>query len=533
MRGLSAGRVQSVVLRIIAEREKEIKNFKAQEYWTIEVDLKKNKEEFQASLIKQNNKKISQPGIEKEKEARVIAEDLKKAAYWVSQLEKKITKKNPLPPFTTSTLQQTAGQRFRFSAKFTMRIAQELYERGLITYHRTDSFNLSKESLRKASEIIKSRYGRDYYPEKPNYYKTKSQSAQEAHEAIRPSYPEKNPECSEIKNKLTAPQIKIYDIIWRRFLASQMKPALLNSYKADILAQPSESKNFPSKNKNYLLRVSGQQIKFDGFLRVYPLHLEESLLPDLKEKDALDFVKEHISQHFTQPPARYNEASLIKFLEKEGIGRPSTYAPIIDTIQKRNYVAKDEKKRFFPTEIGVMVNDILREHFPKIVDIKFTSQLENKLDQIAAGREKWDKVLDDFYQSFEKNLEKKYQEVPKKEFTEQTDKTCPKCGKPLVIKRSRFGKFYSCSNFPECDYKKSLPKPDLGINCPKCKKGKIVEKRTRKGKIFYGCNQWPQCDFALWDKPTGERCPLCGSLLVETKNKKIKCSNKDCSYGKK
>jgi len=517
-RGLSAGRVQSVAVRLVMEREREVENFKPQEYWSITALLKKlvktQSVEFAATLIKKDNKNIPKLGIKIKKEAEKIIQDLKSAEYQVINIEKKEVKRNPFPPFTTSTLQQEAWRRFRFPAKLTMQLAQRLYETGKITYHRTDSLNLSSLALGTAKKFITENYGQNYHQFRK--FKTKAKGAQEAHEAIRPTYVDKTPEALKIQAKLDDRQYKLYDLIWRRFIACQMASAVFDSMVVDI------------KAKNYIFRATGQTLKFDGFLKVYPIKYEETELPALKKEEVLELVRLITQQHFTQPPARYTEATLIKALEAQGIGRPSTYAPIISTVQERNYIEKDERKYFRPTEMGLVVNDLLVEHFPKIVNIKFTANMEEDLDKIAQGQKQWQKVIKEFYAPFSQNLEKKYQAVSKKEFTEKpTEKICPKCGSPLLIRLGKFGKFYACSKFPKCRYTESLPENLLGIKCPKCKKGDIVEKRTKRNKIFYGCNRFPKCDFALWDKPINKTCPKCGSLLVE-KNKKIICSNKAC-----
>jgi len=508
-RGLSAGRVQSVAVRLVVEKEREIEKFKPQEYWEISALLSKQngKREFEARLRSE---------IKNEKEAQDIIKDLETAEYEIKNIEKKETKRNPLPPFTTSTLQQEAWKRFRMPAKFTMRIAQSLYERGHITYHRTDSVNLSKMSLAMAKKYIEENLGNDYWPGFFRQYKSKGKT-QEAHEAIRPTYPEKSPE----KMNLEKNQQKLYDLIWKRFIACQMKEAVFDSTNLEITA------------KKYIFGANGQILKFDGFLKVYPLKYSETELPELKKGETLDLKKLIPSQHFTQPPARYTEASLIKELEENGIGRPSTYATIISTIQTRNYIQKNEQKRFAPTEIGVVVNDILVEHFPIIVDINFTAKMEDELDEIAMGQDNLVKTCRDFYGPFEKNLEEKYQEVNKKDITEKpTDKICPKCGSPLLVRLGKYGSFYACSAFPKCRYTEPLEKNTLGIKCPKCDTGEIVEKRTKGRKIFYGCNNFPKCKYALWDKPINETCPKCGSLLIETKRKQIKCSSKDCDFVK-
>ncbi len=515
-RNLSAGRVQSVAVRLIVQRENEIKNFQSEEYWSLGIVLKKQNEsaEFEAILSKIKNQSIPKPGIKTKKQIDDILKDLEGAEYKVFNLEKKETKRNPLPPFTTSTLQQEASKKLKFPAKMTMRVAQDLYEKGFITYHRTDSLNLSNQSLSQAKNFISKEFGVEYCLEFPRKFKTKNR-AQEAHEAIRPTNAENTPE----KLSLEPRQAKLYKLIWSRFIASQMSQAVFDSLKAEIIA-----------NNDYLFQTNGSLLKFDGFLKVYQMKYEETELPDLTENEVLNLIKLKPEQHSTQPPARYTEAGLIKEMEANEIGRPSTYAPIISTIQDRNYVQKNEDRRFAPTEIGIMVDEILVNHFPEIVDIKFTAKMEKDLDKVAQGKESWIKVLEKFYNPFAKNLETKYAEVEKKKIeAELVEKTCPKCGKPLAIKFGRFGKFLACSGFPDCRHTEPLENKTIktGVICPKCEQGEIIGKKTKKGKIFYGCSKWPDCDFALWDKPTGEKCPKCNALMVE-KNKKIKCSNKNC-----
>jgi DNA topoisomerase-1 len=522
IRGLSAGRVQSVAVRIIVEREREIEKFIPIEYWSISALLKKMKEvsplSFEAQLIKKDGETIDKLEIKNKEESEKILKDLETSEYIVEKIEKKETKKNPLPPFTTSTLQQAAWGKFKFPAKLTMRIAQGLYEQGYITYHRTDSLNLSSLATGTAKKFITETYGENYYQFRK--YKSKGRT-QEAHEAIRPAYTDRTPD--KLKN-LEKNNLRLYELIWQRFIACQMTSAIFDASAIDV------------KAKNYTFRANGQTLKFDGFLKVYPVKYEESELPLLQKEEILQLIELKPEQHFTQPPARYTEATLVKALEAEGIGRPSTYAPIISTIQDRNYIEKNDKRYFQPTEIGKMANDLLVKHFPKIVDIKFTAAMEEKLDEVAEGKVAWKNIIKEFYQPFAKNLEEKYEAVPKKDFAEKpTGKTCPKCGADLIIKMGRFGKFYACSKFPECKHTESLEQKTLDIICPKCQVGKLVERRTKKKKIFYGCNKFPDCDFALWDKPTGERCPKCNSLIVESgfKKKKIKCSNKECDYEKK
>jgi DNA topoisomerase-1 len=520
-KGLSAGRVQSVALRLIVEREREIQNFKPKEYWTIEVILRSRKKEvgirkgFKAILVKKDGKKLDQFAIKNEKEAKKIVESLKDAKFKVVKIERKEAKRNPPEPFTTSTMQQTAWQKFSFPAERTMEIAQQLYEMGLITYHRTDSLNLSELALKMAEDFILKNFGKDYYQKR--IYKTKSKVAQEAHEAIRPTDIKKTPEI--LSEKLNSQQLKLYDLIWRRFLACQMAQAIFDRTEAEILA------------KNYGFLTKGQILKFDGFLKVYPMKFEEEELPELEKGEILEVVKILPLQHFTQPPPRYTEASLIKELEKYGIGRPSTYAPILATIQERNYVKKDEKKRFYPTAVGILVNDLLVKHFPEIVDINFTAKMEDNLDKIANGEKDWVEALREFYEPFNENLNKKYKEIRGAGILEKTEKKCPKCGSQLFIRVSKYGRFLACSNYPKCKYTFDLEN-STGIQCPHCKKGEIIKRKSKKGKIFWGCSNYPRCDFVLWSEPTGEICPKCSSLLVK-ENKKINCSNKNCDFERK
>jgi len=514
MKRLSAGRVQSVALRLIVEREEEIRNFKPEEYWTISAILRKLKisnspfakqiprgrfsipNEFESFLYKINDEPIPKLGIKTKEEANKIVEDLKKCDYKVLKIEKKELKRNPLPPFTTSTLQQEASKKLRYSAKQTMRLAQNLYENGLITYHRTDSLNLSQESLMAAKNWIEKNLGKKYAAQAPRLFKTRSRLAQEAHEAIRPTNPELIPEKIKVK---FSPEKKLYELIWRRFIASQLPQAIFDATRVEIKAENSKFKT------HYSLLTTGTILRFDGFLKIWPMQFEEKELPLLEENEELKLKEIKPEQHFTEPPPRYNEASLIKTLEKYGIGRPSTYAPIISVIQERNYVYKNEQRRFQPTEIGELVNKILVEHFPQIVDIQFTAQMEEKLDKIAQGKEKWQEVIKEFYQPFAENLEKKYQEVKRQKLTEEKiEEVCEKCGRPMVVKYSKFGKFLACSGFPECHYTKPITMTnDKGekIKCPKCQKGEIIKRRSKNGRFFYGCSRYPDCDFTSWTKP--------------------------------
>lgn len=516
MSGLSAGRVQSVALRIIVDREKEIQCFNPQKYWTIEALLQKTPlekifltgqaekeaEKFIALLDSINGEEISKPGIPEEEKARGIISDLEKTDWRVASIEKKDKRRFPHPPFMTSSLQQTAWSFYKFSAKKTMVIAQQLYEGvriekqgaiGLITYMRTDSLNVSEEALSAAKNYLLNRFGGNYSLSAPARFKTKSKTAQEAHEAIRPTNIDLEPD--KIKENLSPDQYKLYKLIWQRFLASQMPEAVFDETNVEISAK--------SATAAYLFQSKGLVLKFDGFLRIYPLKIEEQNIPMLQKGDSLEQLEINSKEHETQPPPRYNEASLIKILEKFGIGRPSTYAPILSNIQDRGYVVKNQNKSLGPTEIGTKVAELLAEHFPDIVDINFTAKMEENLDEIAEGKRKWQPIINEFYKPFEQNLELKYKEVEKQKIFEaqKTDEICEKCGKPLVIKMSRFGKFMACSGFPECKFTKSLPKEPLG-KCPKCEEGEIVERKTKKSRrIFYGCSLYPKCDFSSWEKP--------------------------------
>ncbi len=543
LRGLSAGRVQSVAVRFVVDREREIEKFVPEEYWSIAALLRQlkvrdparsearpterqklkvdgAKNEFTANLIKKDGKTIPKLGIKIQDEAEKIIKKLEGAEYRVSYVEKKEVTRSPLPPYTTSTLQQDAWRRLRFSTKQTMRIAQQLYEGinlgkgsvGLITYMRTDSVYVAESAMMSAKEYVEKTHGERYHFWRA--FKTKSRLAQEAHEAIRPTDPARAPEA--IESYLDAGQYKLDDLIWRRFVASQMAKARFDSTTVDI----------ETKNSEYTFRTWGQIMKFDGFLKVYPMKFEENELPELSEGEILGLLTLTPHQHFTQPLPRFTEATLVKQLEKEGIGRPSTYAPIMSTIQNRGYVEKNEKKYFVPTEIGILVNDMLVTHFPEVVDVTFTAEMEEHLDEIARGKTEWTPIVKGFYEPFEKRLAQKYESVEKQDLTQESNETCEKCGKPMVIKLGRFGKFLACSGFPECKNTKNI-EVSTGVSCPKCGAGEIIEKKSKRRRSFYGCNQWPKCDFALWSRPTGEKCPECKSLLVEEREK-VKCSNKQC-----
>ncbi len=499
---LSAGRVQSVAVRLIVEREEEIKKFIPVTYYTIQGLFKKDngspllaetsETEFEASLIKIENKTISKPGIQDEVLAAKIVADIQKSSCKIISVENKKISRSPNPPFTTSTLQQECSKKLGFSAKATMMIASRLYEQGYITYMRTDSFNLSSSSTDAAKKWLSSNLGENYAGVAPRVWKTKSKSAQEAHEAIRPTNPMLLTEHINIDEK----EKKLYDIIWRRFIASQMPDAIFAATRVLIEAG------------DYILSTSGNLMEFDGYLKIWPSKFEEKTVPSLQEGDKLVVLSATQERHETEPPARYNEAGLIKALEECGIGRPSTYAPIISVIQARQYVEKNENKRFVPTDIGTKVNQLLTIHFPEIVDIGFTADMENRLDQIALGKENWRKVIANFYEPFAKNLTQKYDEVEKTNMDESTDKICEKCSRPMIIKRGRFGRFIACSGYPECKNTRKIAPTALKtasgeeIVCQKCNEGKVIPKKTKKGRLFYSCSRYPDCDFASWKYPS-------------------------------
>ena len=507
-KGLSAGRVQSVALRLVVDREVEIRAFKKDEYWTIDCvfgkkDNTKN-EELIASLYEIDGKTLDKLGIKNKDEADAITEQLQASSFKAESIEKKEVYKNPPTPFITSTLQQEASKRLKFSAKKTMMLAQNLYEHGFITYMRTDSLNLSQEFLKNAKSYIEQSFGKEYALSSPRIFKKKSRLAQEAHEAIRPTHVERVKEAVGEDRDLQ----NLYDLIWRRSLASQFPEARFDSTTVIVHGAGDKNKN------EARLRAHGAMLKFDGFLKVWPQKFEERDVPPVKEGEAMTLIRLDSEQHFTEPPPRFNEASLIKALEGFGIGRPSTYAPTLSTIQERNYVVKEEG-RFYPTEIGEMVTRVLKEHFPNIVDFDFTAKMEEELDQIAEGKEEWQEVIGNFYKPFSENLNKKYEEVgSEKAATEETDEVCEKCGKKLLIKMSRFGKFLACSGYPECKFTKKIGVEikKIGMACPECGKGEVIEKHVRKGrsrgKIFWGCSLYPECKYASWEHPKkGENPP--------------------------
>lgn len=599
-RGLSAGRVQSIAVRLIVDREREIKSFKKREYWTIEVLLQPSDlslQPFWSRLYKYKNSLIIDRDAEEDKQflitnseiANKIADEIRDKDFYVQRIDKRLKKRSPSPPFITSTLQQEASRLLKFPAKKTMLIAQQLYEGvelgkegsvGLITYMRTDSFKVSEVAQRWARQLIIEQFGQDYVPEHPPKYKSKK-GAQEAHEAIRPTYPDKTPEY--VKPFLSKDQYNLYELIWNRFLASQMAPAQLEltTYIIGIREADREIKETE-------FRSSGTVIKFPGFMALYAESRDETeeegqILPPVKERDRLKQIDLKLQQHFTQPPPRYTEATLIKALEEKGIGRPSTYATILSTIQERKYVEKNEDKRFYPTELGIIVNDLLVEKFPELIDISFTAKMESELDAIENKKLKWLKVVKDFYKPFSKDLAEalkdlkrvKPKDIPTEEICEkcgspmvikwgkhgrflacsnypeckntrqldikkdegieekllkQTKEVCEKCGSTMVIKRSKFGEFLACSNYPECKNTRPL---STGVICP-IDGGEIVEKRSKRGKKFWSCKNYPKCNFAIWNKPVPKTCPKCNaSFLIEkwSKNKIVlSCLTKGCDY---
>lgn len=500
--GLSAGRVQSVALRLVVEREREIEAFKPVEYWSIEAVLKTREAEIRAALVEQSGKKLV---VNNKQQADQHLEVLKSAQYQVKKITKKELKRQPHPPFTTSTLQQAANNVLGMTAKKTMAIAQKLYEHGLITYMRTDSVNLSAVALSVSRSFIEKSYGKDYLFTKPRLFKTKSKLAQEAHEAIRPTNLGQSFDELKTMEGMTRDHFKLYELIWKRMVASQMSEAILDQTSVDI------------KANDYLFKATGNVIKFEGWMKIYEkaktfseheAEADEQHLPQLNEGEILKLLSLDPRQHFTQPTPRYNDASLIKKLEELGIGRPSTYAPTLSTIQDRYYVEKQER-RFFPTALGIAVIDFLVKNFPDIVDYAFTAQLENELDEIASGERQWQPTLQQFYGPFEKKVESTAKTAEKVQIeTEELDRDCPTCGKKLIVKYGRFGKFIACSGFPECKFTENLEEK-LDIPCP-LDGGEIVFRKTHKGRPFYGCKNYPNCKFASWTKPNLENIAKLG-----------------------
>ena len=538
-RGLSAGRVQSVALRMIVERERDIRNFVPQEYWTIEADLAKTSTDkkprtFRAKLaaIKGEHKKLQ---LHNENESKRIASHLKDARFFVSQIKKRRITRHPPPPFITSTLQQEAWRKLRFTAQHTMAIAQQLYEglpigaegeAGLITYMRTDSTQVARSAIVEARAVISNKYGSQFIPPHARSFIGRVKGAQEAHEAIRPTKIRREP--SLIKSYLTAVQFKLYELIWKRMVASQMSAALFDNTTVDIKARCSASKT------DYLFRTSCSVNTFPGFMILYTEGKDEveraegksSLLPQLEKGDELTLLGLFPEQHFTQPPPRFTEATLIKMLEQWGIGRPSTYAPILSTIQARDYVTK-AKGSFQPTELGFVVNDLLAQHFANIINIKFTAQMEDGLDEVAQENRDWVHLVQDFYTPFEESLKNASQLMEKVKLADEvTEEVCPQCGKPMVVKFGRYGKFLACSGYPECKYTKPF-QVKVGVKCPECG-SELVEKISKKKRTFYGCSNYPKCTFATNRKPLLQPCPKCGGLLTQYRGRWAKCTK--CEY---
>lgn len=488
--GLSAGRVQSVALKFITDREKEIEAFQAEEYWSVDIDLKAASGGFTAHLTEIAGQKAD---LKNEKDSTLVVEDLKGAEYTVDSVEKKPMKKRPVAPFTTSTLQQDAYRRLGFAARRTMRAAQGLYEAGLISYMRTDSVSLSSQALTAIRKTLVERYGKEYALEKPRPFKTKSRGAQEAHEAIRPTNPSAHPD--EVQRQNTD-ETKLYRLIWQRALASQMPEAVFEQTSIKISAQGKQT---------YGVRASGRIMQFDGFTLVYPMQTKEDapILPDIKEGEKLGLQAVHGDQHFTQPPARYSEATLVKKLEEAGIGRPSTYAPTIATIISRGYVLSEDK-RLVPQPTGMVVSDLLSEHFDFVTDPEFTAEMEDHLDDVAEGKRAWKPVIKEYYEPMHKLIEEKQESIPRAQLPViETDEKCDICGKMMVIKQGRFGQFLACSGWPDCKNAKPILKK-TGIDCPTCHEGELVERKTKKGRRFWGCSRYPECEYATWTKPKSE-----------------------------
>lgn len=537
-RGLSAGRVQSSALRLIVDREREIQNFIPTEYWTIEAELTKSEPKiskltFRALFIGlADGTKLEIPN---QKEADKLKNELYKSVYAVKAVQVKDTFRQPAPPFITSTLQQEAWRKLRLTASRTMVIAQQLYEGvsigeegsvGLITYMRTDSTNVATSAIAETKDFIKNKFGGHFLPIHPRPLEKKRKWAQEAHEAIRPTKIHREP--SQLRPYLTAEQVKLYDLIWKRMVASQMAAAVFGITTVDVEAKCPESR------REYLLRATSSAAKFPGFMSLYSEGRDDSengdekaiILPALQLGDKLTLIDLLSEQCFTQPPPRYTEATLIKVLEQKGIGRPSTYAPILSTIQERGYVLK-EKGRIYPDEIGIVVSDMLTQHFPKIVDLSFTARMEKDLDKIAQGDKDWVSVLHTFYPPFEKTLISAGEAIEKVKVAKMTDEVCPECGRPMVIKAGRFGKFLACSGYPQC--KKTMPLlVKMGVTCPECNQGELVERVSKRKRRFYGCSRYPKCQFTINRKPIAKPCPQCGKLLTIYRNNLVKCTT--CEY---
>ncbi|MBP3952048.1 type I DNA topoisomerase [Bacillus suaedae] len=527
-KGLSAGRVQSVAVKMIIEREKEIKQFVPEEYWSIQANFALQEEPFEAKFYGIDGKKQE---LKSEEEVKKVLERLKTDTFDITSVKRKERKRNPVSPFTTSSLQQEAARKLNFRAKKTMMIAQQLYEGieldkkegavGLITYMRTDSTRISDTAQQEAHEYIVQSFGEEYTRKEKRVVKN-DKKAQDAHEAIRPTSVFKDPKL--VKSFLSRDQFKLYKLIWERLVASEMAPAVMDTMSVDI------------EQNNVVFRATGSKVKFPGFMKVYVEGNDDGekevdrFLPDLQEGQQVKKSEIEPNQHFTQPPPRYTEARLVKTMEELGIGRPSTYAPTLDTIQRRGYVALEDK-RFVPTELGEIVLELIVEFFPEILDVEFTAKMENDLDSIEEGSKEWIRIIDEFYNGFEKRLafaEEEMKEVEIKD--EPAGEDCEKCGNEMVYKMGRYGKFMACSNFPDCRNTKAIVK-DIGVTCPSCKEGNIVERKSKKRRIFYGCDQYPECDFISWDKPIERQCPKCEQMLVEKKSKKgvhVECIS--CDY---
>ncbi|SES74812.1 DNA topoisomerase I [Oceanobacillus limi] len=527
-KGLSAGRVQSVALKMIIDREKEIENFEPEEYWSIDASFLKDKESFQGSFYGIDGKKQA---LNSEEEVQDILNKLSDKKFTAEKVNKRERKRNPAKPFTTSSLQQEAARKLNFRAKKTMMVAQQLYEgidlgkkaggiTGLITYMRTDSTRISNTAKQEAKDLVEEKYGKEFLGGGKN--EKQKEGAQDAHEAIRPTSVNRDPKS--LKDILSRDQYRLYKLIWERFLASQMAPAILDTMTVHLV------------NNNVEFRATGSKVKFKGFMKVYVegnddnKKEEDKFLPDIEEGMVVDAEEITPNQHFTQPPPRYTEARLVRTMEEQGIGRPSTYAPTLDTIQRRGYVTLDHK-RFVPTELGIIVIDSLKEFFPEIIDVDFTVKMESDLDAIEDGKVEWVNLLDEFYQDFKVRLEKAEKEMEKIEIKDEpAGIDCENCGHEMVYKMGRYGKFLACSNFPECRNTKPILK-EIGVTCPKCNEGNVVERKSKKKRVFYGCDRFPECDFVSWDKPISRPCPKCESLLVEKRSKKevqIQCTN--CDY---
>jgi DNA topoisomerase-1 len=534
-RGLSAGRVQTAALRIIVEREREILAFEPVEFWSIEAELAKQtgaeprpQDIFRAALHRVRGEKAK---LENAEQAHAIVDALDGASYRVADVARKEVQRRPQPPFTTSTIQQEASRKAGLGVRRTMQLAQELYEgvdlgsqgrQGLITYMRTDSTNVSSSAQAAARDEIARRYGAEYLPERPPVYARKAKGAQEAHEAIRPTAPHRDP--TSVKPFLSAQQFKLYQLVWQRFIASQMRPAVLDQTTVDVAAGQAAEIERPG-NAPFLFRATGSVVKFPGYMAVYQAgrdegdaadELEKGALPPLASGEDLDLLRLLPEQHFTQPPPRFTEASLVKALEERGIGRPSTYAPTVATLLARGYVATEERK-LAATELGLIVNDLLVEHFPRVFDVGFTSQMEEELDEIASGERSWVPTLREFYGPFTETLERAEQTMERVRLKDEpAGEDCERCGRPMVIKLGKYGKFLACSGFPDCRNARPLLQR-IGVRCPSCQQGEIVERRSKKGRTFFGCERFPECDFAAWNKPVARPCPHCGSpYLVES-----------------